>query len=378
MPDLPIELGRTVALAKPGLQKLLDNLQQFGYETIGPTVRDHSIVYQPINTLEELPLGYKDLQDAGKYHLRYLGHANYFDFIPGAHTWKQYFFPPRSHLLTFKRDETNPRRWTIVNDNELAPRYALIGVRPCELAAIEIQDSVFIRSDLKDPIYLARRQAAFILAVNCCQPGGTCFCASLGTGPKAASGYDLCLTELDDVFLIEVGSESGRMALAGVPWQLASAFWLQTAQRNLEQATQNMGRRLPNPSQIASRLLEDLDHPQYDDVAQRCLSCANCTQVCPTCFCWDAQDMNDLGNKVSSRERVWDSCFNPEYSYVVGGNTRPVTRSRYRQWITHKLAGWYRQFGASGCVGCGRCITWCPAGIDITAEAALLCQEEHG
>jgi succinate dehydrogenase/fumarate reductase-like Fe-S protein len=137
-----------------------------------------------------------------------------------------------------------------------------------------------------------------------------------------------------------------------------------------------MGRSLPHPEELSAILLNNLNHPQFDDV-KRCLSCANCTQVCPTCFCWDVQDLNNLSGTDVSRERVWDSCFNPEYSYVFGGNSRPNTRSRYRQWITHKLAGWYQQFGISGCVGCGRCITWCPAGIDITAEAAALREEAN-
>ena len=376
MPEIHLEMGTTVALPKSALAGLLENLKQMGCEVVGPQVKDNTIVYAPLSNVEDLPRGYVSEQSPGSYRLNYTGHGNYFDITPGPHSWKMLFFPSRSQMVAFRRSKDS-QRWEIEPDTEPTPLYALFGVRPCELAAIQIQDNVFLRSDYKDPVYRKRRQSAFIITVNCLHPCGTCFCASMGTGPEAETGFDISLTELEDVFLVKTGSEAGRSVMSNLPWQPASAFWIQTAQRELAEARQNMGRSLPNPEELPNILLNNLDHPQYDDVAKRCLSCANCTQVCPTCFCWDAQDLNDLSGSYVRRERVWDSCFNPEYSYVFGGNTRPNTRSRYRQWITHKLAGWYQQFGTSGCVGCGRCITWCPAGIDITAEAAALREEVH-
>jgi ferredoxin len=376
MPEIHLEMGTTVALPKSALAGLLENLKQMGCEVVGPQVKDNTIVYAPLSNVEDLPRGYVSEQSPGSYRLNYTGHGNYFDITPGPHSWKMLFFPSRSQMVAFRRSKDS-QRWEIEPDTEPTPLYALFGVRPCELAAIQIQDNVFLRSDYKDPVYRKRRQSAFIITVNCLHPCGTCFCASMGTGPEAETGFDISLTELEDVFLVKTGSEAGRSVMSNLPWQPSRAFWIQTAQRELAAARQNMGRSLPNPEELPNILLNNLDHPQYDDVAKRCLSCANCTQVCPTCFCWDAQDLNDLSGSYVRRERVWDSCFNPEYSYVFGGNTRPNTRSRYRQWITHKLAGWYQQFGTSGCVGCGRCITWCPAGIDITAEAAALRQEVH-
>jgi ferredoxin len=119
-------------------------------------------------------------------------------------------------------------------------------------------------------------------------------------------------------------------------------------------------------------LYGNLDSPQWDLIAQRCLSCTNCTMVCPTCFCVDVQDLSDLSGQNTERQRIWDSCFNTDFSHVHGGNTRPNIRSRYRQWLTHKLASWVDQFGELGCVGCGRCITWCPVGIDLTEEITAI------
>jgi len=132
-----------------------------------------------------------------------------------------------------------------------------------------------------------------------------------------------------------------------------------------------MGRHLDTEG-LKERLDRSYEVPHWDEVAKRCLACGNCTMVCPTCFCATMEDTGDLGNTLTERRRVWDSCFSIEFSYVHGGSVRTSAGARYRQWITHKLAAWHHQFGVSGCVGCGRCITWCPAGIDITAEAAAV------
>jgi Fe-S-cluster-containing hydrogenase component 2 len=135
----------------------------------------------------------------------------------------------------------------------------------------------------------------------------------------------------------------------------------------------NMGRNL-DATGLPDLLRSNLDDPRYPQVASRCLACGNCTLVCPTCFCSTVIDTTDLSGSRSERFRRWDSCFNLEHSYIHGGHVRTSILSRYRQWITHKLSSWVDQFGVSGCVGCGRCITWCPVGIDITEEAGIISQ----
>ena len=372
MSDLTPDVGSTLALSKPDLQKLFDSLRKLGYETLGPHIEDGAIAYGPIQTIEDLPRGYTSQQEAGRYQVVYTGHGRDFDITPGAQSWKQYLFPPRSTLFSVDKSDG---AWHIKEEAQPITSYAFVGVRPCELAAILIQDRVFLRDEWSDPIYRARRQSSFILAVNCLHPCGTCFCASMGTGPKAETGYDLNLTELDDVYLVSVGSEAGKMVMTGLSVHPASAFLLQTANKGFEDAKKRMARTLPNVEEIPDLLLSNLEHPQWDNVAKRCLSCANCTQVCPTCFCWEMTDQPSLAGDHSVRARTWDSCFNPDYSYIVGGNSRPNTRSRYRQWLTHKMASWKHQFDVLGCVGCGRCITWCPAGIDLTEEIAAIRKE---
>ena len=373
MAEIQLSVGSKTALPKAGLEKLLERLNQMGYRVIGPQIQDGVIVYKPLNNVDDLPKGYTSQQDAGTYRLVYTGHPRYFDATPGAQSWKQFFFPPHMELATFKRDEKGD--WQTEKQTTDQTPLAFFGVFPCDLAAIQIQDRIFLREEWKDPFYLARRQSAFILSVNCLHPCGTGFCASMGTGPKSNPGFDLNLTELEDVFLLEVGSDAGRMLLEGIPTLPTSAFWLQAAQKSLEDASAKMGRSLPHPELLPDLLLNNLDVHRWDDVAQRCMSCTSCTQVCPTCFCWDTRDSASLDGMTTRRERLWDSCFNPDYSYIVGGNTRPNTRARYRQWLTHKFGSWYPQFGTSGCVGCGRCITWCPAKIDVTVELAAIREE---
>jgi sulfhydrogenase subunit beta (sulfur reductase) len=377
MNDKNLTIGTTVALPKGELDLLLADLRTEGYQTVGPRLQDEGIVYAQIEGLKDLPRGILSEQAPASYRMLQTGRERYFDFIPAAQSWKQFLFPPRHALFTARKEgstDHNTGTWKVQPNEAPAPRYALVGVRSCELAAIQIQDRVFLRSDFSDPIYRARREGLFILAVNCLHPNATCFCVSMGTGPRHHGSFDLCLTEMDDLFLVEIGSELGLSLLARRSYELPSAFIQTAANQALDLAASQMGRSM-DTSDLPGLLTEHLDAERWNQVAKRCLSCANCTQVCPTCFCWDAVDQTDVAGKLTRRERVWDSCFNPTFSYVFGGNTRPNIRSRYRQWLTHKLGQWKGQFDVLGCVGCGRCITWCPVGIDLTEEVAAIRKE---
>lgn len=361
-------LGGQVVISKPALQQLFDALRGAGYSLIGPTVREDAIVYDEIAHLSDLPVGWADEQAPGTYRLHRRSDQAHFGFVVGPHSWKRYLYPPSLRLFSTRR---NGDGFSVETSKDPPPRYAFVGVRACELAAIAVQDRVFLDGPVQEPHYKARRECAFVLAVNCTEPGGTCFCASMSTGPRCSSGFDLALTELDDVFLLEVGSALGAQMLSGVEWRPAGAFELSRARQVMAEAQTRMGRGL-NTQNLPDLLYDNLEHPHWANVAERCLSCANCTMVCPTCFCSDVQETSDLAGETAARVRAWDSCFNREFSYVFGGHLRPNTRARYRQWLTHKLASWTDQYGVSGCVGCGRCITWCPVGIDLTKELAAI------
>lgn len=354
-----------VFLAKEDLQSLLDVLWSTGYTVVGPRLDQEAVVHGEVRSLDELPRGWTDSQSPGSYRLRPGDPNRYFGFAAGPQSWKQYLFPPRQTVLTSERGADG--RWRMESPQESPPRFALFGVRACDLAAIRIQDRVFLEGPYVDPFYRARREQALIVAVNCTGASASCFCTSMNTGPRCTTGFDLALTELDQGFLIELGSPLGQTLLSKLATRLASAAEHGQAAQLRQQAVDQIERRF-DTTNVHDLLLENLEHDHWQDVATRCLSCANCTLVCPTCFCSSVSEVAELTGDQVERRREWDSCFNFDFSYMNGGIVRNQIRSRYRQWLTHKLATWIDQFGTSGCVGCGRCITWCPVGIDLTAE----------
>lgn len=362
----------TFWIDREGLQRLIDCLSGQGYEVIGPRIDQGAIVYDSLRHVDDLPRGWTDHSEPGLYRLRPRSDQEHFGFNVGPHSWKKYLFPP---LTTVMRSRKTEAGW----DMEAPPpddrRFAFLGVRSCELAAIHVQDQVFTGSGTVDPTYQLRRSHLFIIAVNCTQAASTCFCTSMGTGPECTSGFDLALTEIENGFLVVVGSDKGRAILDTIDTRPARQDESDCGVQRRQRAADQITRRIETEG-IRDRLLSKLNHPHWDDVASRCLSCANCTMVCPTCFCHSVDEVHDLTDEEILRNRRWDSCFNVDFSHVAGGSVRDTTRSRYRQWLTHKLATWIDQFGTSGCVGCGRCITWCPVGIDLTQEVASLCAEE--
>ena len=365
-------IGEKFTLNREVLQKLMLELTDSGYQVMGPTVRDEAIVYDNVNTLADLPEGWTDEQEGGTYRLKRRPDQALFGYNVGPHSWKQFLFPPKQKLWTAKR---NDQGFEIHPEEETPPRYAFLGVRSCELHAIAIQDKVFLEGEYVDPTYKLRRENLLIIAVNCGQAGNTCFCVSMNTGPEAKTGFDLVLTEVIDkdqhYFVIEAGSDKGTDLLRALPLKPTAEKEKIAVQETVARAAGQMGRTL-NTEGIRSLLQDNMDHPRWNDVAQRCLSCANCTMACPTCFCSTVEDVTDLSGDHAERWRSWDSCFTLDFTYLHGGHARHSFKSRYRQWMTHKLSTWHDQFDTSGCVGCGRCITWCPEGIDITEEATAI------
>ena len=347
-------------------------LRDCGYALIGPTRRDQAIVYDTIQGIEDLPIGWTDAQDAGRYRLRRRGDNALFGYNLGPQSWKAFLHPPSLSLWKARRTDSG---FEVQPGDGAPPRMAFIGARACELQAIAVQDRVLTGGGYVDPHYASRRGSLFIIAVQCAQAGGSCFCVSMGTGPRAAQGFDLAVTELiaadKHEFVIEVGSDTGAGILARVPHRPASEVDRAEAQQASARAAAQMARHMDTGG-LKELLYRNAEHRRWEEVAGRCLACGNCTMVCPTCFCTAVEDVTDLEGQTAERVRRWDSCFNSRFSYIHGGSFRDSTRSRYRQWLTHKLASWQDQFGSSGCVGCGRCITWCPVGIDITEEVAAI------
>ncbi|MGW2491481.1 4Fe-4S dicluster domain-containing protein [Streptomyces sp. NPDC001606] len=372
-PVAPTASAEELVIDKDGMAALVDLLTGRGFTVVGPTVRDGAIVLAELDSADQLPYGWGVELAAGRYRLRERPDGAAFANAAGPQAWKRFLHPPR--IRQWQAD-TADGGMVVTADEPPATRYAFLGVRPCDLRAIAVQDRVLTGGRHRDPDYTARRTGALLVAVECTEPGATCFCVSMGTGPAASPGYDLVLTEVVDAaghrFWLRGGSAEGAEILAelsaGHPVDPATRDAARTA---VDAAAAHMGRTMPE-ADLRELMAGTLDAPRWDDVAARCLTCGNCTMVCPTCFCTSTEDVTDLTGDHAERWRVWDSCFDLNFSELHGGPVRASARSRYRQWLTHKLGTWYDQFGSSGCVGCGRCIVWCPVGIDITEEAAAL------
>lgn len=356
------------------LQRLVEVLIERGYRVVGPTLRDNAIVLAELESAADLPHGWGVDVGPGHYRVRRRDDNAAFGHSAGPQSWKQFLHPPRQRLWAGNRDGSSDE-----NDDP-DPRYAFLGVRGCDLAAIATLDRVLGRSDYPDNSYVRRRRQVFVVAVNCTEPGGLCFCASMGTGPAVGPGYDLALTErlLADgpSYLVDIGSEEGADVLTAVPHRLADRVEIDCAREDVEATSHRMGRQMPD-TDLRELLIRSRESPQWDEVASRCLTCGNCTMVCPTCFCTTTEDVSDLTGEHAERWRHWSSCFEFDFTYIHGvGSVRQSGASRYRHWLTHKLGTWHDQFGMSGCVGCGRCIAWCPTGIDITAEMNKMADDD--
>jgi sulfhydrogenase subunit beta (sulfur reductase) len=362
----------TVTIERTRIDDLFSAIARRGFTIVGPTVRDGAIIYDHIASSRDLPVGWTDEQDGGTYRLKRRTDDALFGYVVGPHSWKKFLFPPALRLFTAHR---NGRQFEVEEPAPEPVKYAFIGIRSCELHALAIQDKVFSGGQFTDPHYQALRDQVLLVAVNCVHPGGTCFCVSMKTGPRSTEGFDLALTEVltagAHYFVVETGSDRGKEIVGDLPHRPAEPAETAAAGQLMDEAARHMGRTMET-AHIKELLYAHLEHPRWDDVAARCLTCANCTLVCPTCFCTTVEDVTDLSGDHAERWRKWDSCFTMDFSYLHGGSVRSSPKSRYRQWMTHKLASWHDQFDTSGCVGCGRCITWCPVGIDITEEVRAI------
>ncbi len=384
-----LPVGSFVWVHRNDLQPILDRLKALGYRIIGPQIRDRAVILDELDSADRLPRGRLDEQDGGYYRLEEDESGGFFDHVVGPHSLKNFLFPPQETVL---EGVWSDGKWQF-NAAGLQPSpLAVVGLRACDLQALRILDRVFLQDRFVDPAYEARRAGLFVIAVNCRRAAATCFCHSMKTGPAVKGGFDLALTEVEDRFVIEVGSDVGGSVVTASNWSPCTIDEIHQAREVPETLRKEMRKRQGQAGDTADGagprqrfldttdlhdlLLESLEHDHWEDVAERCLSCGNCTAVCPTCFCSNVVDASDLTGREVRRERIWASCFTAEHSYMNTGSVRKSIAARYRQWLTHKLATWIDQFGTSGCVGCGRCITWCPVGIDLTQEAAAIRGEQ--
>ncbi len=350
------------------LGALVEALQKRGFRVYGPRIEDHALHWRPVESVADLPRGWTQEFAPGRVRLEEDGSSALFHHWTCAESPKAVLHLPAVRVLAAQRDNGAFR----ILDNPLPEeKIAFLGLRPCDLAALAILDRVLLGDRYADDIYRSRRENAFLVAVHCLASAPTCFCASMSSGPRARAGFDIALAEFLDEgspeYFAEAGTAAGLDVLEECGAKPAPPEWNRAVEEACTRAAAAQTRRVD--VHAAPALIEALyDHPHWDNVARRCLACGNCTSVCPTCFCVNYEDRTSVDGSRAERWRTWDSCFTQSFTYIHGGSIRTSVKSRYRQWLSHKLARWQAQFGTPGCVGCGRCIAWCPAGIDITEE----------
>ena len=237
----------------------------------------------------------------------------------------------------------------------------VFGIRPCDAKSFLLLDKVFNGDQYVDPYYLNRRNNTVLVGLGCNQPAATCFCAALGGGPFYQEGLDILLTDIGDQYLVEVLTERGGELLSEMDLPAAGQEAQDTARAVKESAACSS---IVDLGGLKYRLDVNFYDPIWATLAEKCLGCAACTYSCPTCHCFDIVD--EVAGKEGCRLRNWDACMFPQFTlHGSGHNPRPSGKERFRQRVMHKFKYFVDNYGATACVGCGRCIVNCPVNLDI-------------
>ena len=340
---LKISKPYTFITTLEGLQKLLDFFVKRGFTVYGPVIKGKSWVFSEIHSISEVDLNY----------------------IRSILPPKKLLLPPKSSIFSFKLDDS----FEVFESCDFK-NVVLFGVHPCDLKAIERLDAFFSLYP-EDVCYKARRQGLFIVGLTCNVVDEHCFCSSLGIDPEASTGFDILITQIGESFLVESGSLKGLNILRELNFPEAKSEHLEAKMRHIEDLKSRFTKKA-DFKELDKIAKSKLDHKVWLETAEKCLSCGNCSMVCPVCYCFDVYDSLDLTLKEGARVMELDSCQLLEYAEVaLGGNFRRDRYQRLRHWMLCK-------FGAAGgstytsCVGCGRCLVYCPTSIDLTEVARVL------
>jgi len=331
------------------LQRELGGAKLFGY-------RHHNgrIAFSEINNINEIFVALTDIQKPGYYRA-----SSGYRFRHSFSSPKVFLLPPEHLILTVSRD------YDILESSSSFQELTAIffGIKPCDRKAIDILDHILYG---RSPVYTTRRNAVRAIVVEeCLEPGETCFCSTVNAGPTISSGFDIAYARLyGDLLVFRYGSSLGEKILGKVGLQRAQESHVKMYLEMVNRAISMMRGRIPNISEIQKALMEKVSaKPFWEEISSKCVGCGNCNYVCPTCFCTEIEDR--VENGFSTRVGVWLGCLTYTYGLVAGGHFRQELYTRYRHFILHKFLFYPKQVGDIGCVGCGRCITWCPLGIDL-------------
>jgi sulfhydrogenase subunit beta (sulfur reductase) len=286
---------------------------------------------------------------------------------------RQFIYPSRQAL--FQMNQKTGRCQTIMPERN--KKKLIFAIHPCDMHAISILDRIF-SGDFKDAYYKKQRQSSITIVLNCSRACDSGFCSSMATGPflQLQDGFDVVLTAMTDNYLIEFGSKKGKEIVEKAKKLRRAAKENFAEKKQIEEQAKKSFTKQLDTKNLPELLMRNPEHQVYKQTADaKCLGCTNCTMVCPTCYCYNIEDSTDFDLKSTTRSRYWDSCQELNFAKVHEGNFRSSRQARLRQFVTHKLATWVEQYGCFGCVGCGRCMTWCPTGIDLTEIAKEIQQD---
>lgn len=268
---------------------------------------------------------------------------------------KEALFPQNEKVFNYEMSNEEAK---LVPSAAAAEETIILGIRPCDVRAIQALDNVFLTKDYVDELYKTRRRHTLLIALGCTQPAPTCFCSSVGGDPLQAEGADIMLWDLGETYGLEALSDKGKDLLKKIDKFMSKSGGKKPAAGKFSLEVDSRG--------IAEKLHNMFEDPIWDRWYQKCLGCGICTFICPTCHCFDMQEKH-TGQWDGYRYRCWDSCMFQEYSLMAGGhNPRPTKKERLRNRFLHKLCFFQERYGMLLCTGCGRCVRECPVGMDIT------------
>jgi ferredoxin len=323
------------SIEKSQIHKFLQTLTE-KYKITLPLKKDNLILFQETDSIDKLTL----------------------DFVNSKNAPKAFFFPQSEVLLQFEGPLV--ARKVVEREEKIEP-WILFGVRACDIRSFLILDKLFINEDYVDDYYKRRRDTGIIFGYGCNNPGITCFCSSFEIDPFSTQGADLFFTDIGDKFLVEIISSKGKE----IAQNLSPATQSEIDKQNeiKEKANSKIKSKI-HIEGISEKLNNLFENPIWEEISEKCLGCAVCTYLCPTCHCFDIQD-ETIDNK-GERVRNWDSCMFPIFTlHGSGHQPRDKKFQRIRQRIMHKFNYYMENFNELACVGCGRCVLNCPVNMDI-------------
>ncbi len=317
-----------------------------------------------INKLSEQMLVYAPVKDEGNVLFKALekGMEPLVNYSNTRNAPKNFFFPKTETMMRYMRTE---RGVELSGEEEGAQEAVLFGVRPCDARSFILLDKVFDQEKYKDSYYIDKREKTTIISLACIHPPySTCFCTSVGGHPMSEEGSDVLLTDMGDNYLAEFITPKGEKLLEKIGDLPAADDSADEKKKELsESAEKEIKSHIPG-KEIKPWLDNNFEHPFWDTIHQSCLACGTCTYLCPTCHCFDISD--EVKGSDGKRIRTWDSCMYWLFTQETSGhNPRTSQKQRWRQRLMHKFKYFVDNFDEIACVGCGRCVRYCPVNIDI-------------